>query len=149
MYLSSIYLASKPLYQKNPNLSSKPISPTSSACNVSQKTEQFAFDVFVEFVTRYGCLRDFLQTLKEVTYFDAPASLNAQFVHWFSPCCDVNSRVLNACDWLLIPAVITNALSLYHKNEKSVVYLHIRHDLVAVDQSKRYSAKFRDGTKYA
>ena len=116
---------------------------------IDKPTELFTFDLFVEFFLRYGCDSDYLQSFKEVTYFDqSPLASKAKFVHWFSPCSSVTSQVLGVGDWLLTPAERVNAFALHYRSDKGISYVHIFHDPFE-EQTKRYFVEFEDGMKSA
>ena len=78
----------------------------------SQCSDIFTFDSFLKFFIKYGCMNDYIQTVKEITYFpsigfdslvNCSMKLNSKsmFVNWFSPFRNEN-LFQNSCDWYFL-----------------------------------------------
>ncbi|KAH0792756.1 hypothetical protein GPJ56_003379 [Histomonas meleagridis] len=127
----------------------------------SQITNSFSFDSFVKLFIRFGCFSDYLQTLKEITYFvlsdfepfTAPiisSDYDAKFVGWFSPYHRSEQYIPNPGDWICNPSKKINVFSLHLRQEDdTIISIHIYHNSTEEDQTKRYSVNFRDNVKYS
>lgn len=122
----------------------------------SQICDYLSFVSFAKYFMRYGDQLDFSSTLREITLPVISEELEPSFHKWFYPSTDKSHAITllskqKTESWLILPSKGPNKFTLLFTRGKpplDIQALHIKHNPIPDNPSKRYSVTFNDGEKY-
>lgn len=120
----------------------------------SQISDTIFFSSFVKFFIRYSDIFNMASVLYEISVINMYMQQDCQsFQSWFMESKKQAVKKLSKKrkdDWFLVPSQTPNMFTLLVNTESpsTINAIHIKHNPIPDDESKRYSVTFNDGEKY-